>query len=87
MILKQDPETVLAFLAESVGGVSTRALVAPESYYPKVRGICNRYGVLLIVDEVLCGTGRTGEYLALTHWGVQADIVALAKGLALATVP
>ncbi len=77
-ILKQDPETVLAFLAEPVGG----ALVAPESYYPKVREICNRHGVLLIADEVLCGTCRTGEYLALTHWGVQADIVALAKGLA-----
>ncbi|MGA1644482.1 MAG: aspartate aminotransferase family protein, partial [bacterium] len=81
-IVKQGAETVLAFLAEPVGGASTGALVAPETYYPKVREICDRYGVLLIADEVLCGAGRTGEYLALNHWGVQADIVALAKGLA-----
>ena len=77
-IIKQGPETVLAFLAEPVGGASTGALVAPATYYPKVRKICDHYGVLLIADEVLCGAGRTGEYLALNHWGVQADIVALA---------
>ena len=58
-ILKQNPETVLAFLGEPVGGASTGTLVAPESYCPEVREICNRYRVLLIADDVLCGTGRT----------------------------
>ena len=52
-IVKQSPKTVLAFLAEPVGGVSSGALVAPGTYYPKVREICDRYGVLLIADEVL----------------------------------
>ena len=80
-IKNQGSATVLAFLVETVGGASTKAWVAPVTYYPKVRKICDRYGVLLIADEVLCGAGRTGEYLALSHWGVQADIVALAKGL------
>jgi adenosylmethionine-8-amino-7-oxononanoate aminotransferase len=86
-IQAQGPETVLAFLAEPVGGASTGALVAPDSYYPRIREICDRYGVLLIADEVLSGAGRTGEYLALSHWGVQADLVALAKGLAAGYCP
>ena len=55
--------------------------MAPESYYSKVGEICERYGVLLIADGVLCGTGCTGKYLALNHWGAQADIVSLGKGL------
>ncbi len=86
-IVAQGPETVLAFLAEPVGGATTGALVAPESYYPRVREICDQYGVLLIADEVLSGAGRTGEYLALSHWNVQADLVALAKGLAAGYCP
>ncbi len=86
-IQAQGPETVLAFLAEPVGGATTGALVAPESYYPRVREICDKYGLFLIADEVLCGAGRTGEYLGLSHWGVQADLVALAKGLAAGYCP
>ena len=53
-ILRQGPETVLAFIMEPVGGASTGALVAPDCYYGRIREICDRYGVLLIYDEVMC---------------------------------
>lgn len=81
------PETVLAFLMEPVGGASTGALVAPDSYYRRVREICDEYGVLLIHDEVMSGAGRTGTYLAGDHWGVTPDIAVLAKGLGAGYVP
>ncbi len=80
-IIAQDPETVLAFIMEPVGGASTGALVAPATYYPRVREICDRYGVLLIYDEVMSGIGRTGRFLAAEHWNQVPDIVALSKGL------
>ncbi|MDD3446067.1 MAG: aminotransferase class III-fold pyridoxal phosphate-dependent enzyme, partial [Zavarzinia sp.] len=81
-IKAEGPETVLAFLMEPVGGASTGALVAPDSYYGRVREICDRYGVLLIHDEVMSGAGRTGKFLAGDHWpGGRPDIVALSKGL------
>jgi adenosylmethionine-8-amino-7-oxononanoate aminotransferase len=79
-ILAQGSANVLAFLMEPVGGASTGALVAPDTYYPRVREICDRYGVLLIYDEVMSGAGRTGAYLAAEHWGQVPDIVALSKG-------
>lgn len=81
------PETVLAFVMEPVGGATTGALVAPDSYYTRVREICDRYGVLLIYDEVMSGAGRTGSFLAAEHWGVVPDIVALAKGLGAGYAP
>ena len=81
-ILSQGPETVLAFIMEPVGGASTGALVAPDSYYTRVREICDQYGVLLIYDEVMSGGGRTGYYFAGEHWPVDADIIALSKGMA-----
>jgi adenosylmethionine-8-amino-7-oxononanoate aminotransferase len=81
-ILAEGPETVLAFIMEPVGGAATGALVAPDSYYGRVREICDRHGVLLIHDEVMSGGGRCGRYLAADHWGVTPDIVALSKGFA-----
>lgn len=86
-ILRQGPETVLAFIMEPVGGASTGALVAPDSYYARVRDICDRYGVLLIHDEVMSGAGRTGRFLAGEHWGVTPDLIALSKGFAAGYVP
>lgn len=86
-ILRQGPETVLAFIMEPVGGASTGALVAPDNYYPRVREICDRHGVLLIHDEVMSGAGRTGRFLAGDHWGVVPDLVALSKGFAAGYVP
>jgi len=81
------PENVLAFIMEPVGGASTGALVAPDSYYQRIRDICDEYGVLLIYDEVMTGVGRTGKFLAAEHWNQKPDIIALAKGLGAGYVP
>jgi adenosylmethionine-8-amino-7-oxononanoate aminotransferase len=81
------PASVLAFVMEPVGGATTGALVAPGSYYTRVREICDEYGVLLIYDEVMTGAGRTGRFLACEHWGVVPDIVAIAKGFGAGYAP
>ena len=86
-IIELGPETVLAFIMEPVGGASTGALVAPDSYYPRIREICDEFGILLIYDEVMSGSGRTGHYLAAEHWQIKPDIIALAKGLAAGYAP
>jgi adenosylmethionine-8-amino-7-oxononanoate aminotransferase len=86
-ILELGPESVLAFIMEPVGGASTGALVAPDSYYGRIREICDEFGVLLIYDEVMSGAGRTGRYLAAEHWNIRPDIIALAKGLAAGYAP
>lgn len=76
------PETVSAFLAETVSGATIAAVPPPSGYWPRIRNICDRYGVLLILDEVLCGIGRTGRWFASERYGVIPDIVTLGKGLA-----
>ena len=81
------PSSVLAFIAEPIGGASTGALVPPDSYFPRIREICDEYGILLILDEVMTGVGRTGPFLAAEHWGVKPDIVAMAKGFGAGYVP
>jgi len=86
-ILREGLESVLAFIMEPVGGASSGALVAPDSYYKAIRDICDRYGILLIHDEVLCGASRTGTYLAGDHWNCRPDLVALSKGLASGYAP
>jgi len=86
-IIAQGPETVLAFIMEPVGGASTGALVAPDSYYPRIREICDEFGILLIYDEVMSGAGRTGAFLAAEHWGITPDVVALSKGFAAGYAP
>jgi adenosylmethionine-8-amino-7-oxononanoate aminotransferase len=80
-ILEEGPESVLAFIMEPVGGAATAALVAPDSYYRRIREICDRHGILLIHDEVMSGAGRTGRFLAGEHWNCRPDIVILSKGL------
>ena len=87
-ILREGPETVLAFIMEPVGGLATGALVSTPEYCRKVREICTRYGVLLIFDEVMSGVGRCGAFLA-AHLleGSQPDLVTLAKGLASGYTP
>ena len=67
--------------------LSTGALVAPDSYYGRIREICNEFGVLLIYDEVMSGAGRTGRFLAAEHWNIEPDIVALAKGFGAGYAP
>lgn len=86
-IIAQGPESVLAFIVEPIGGASTGALVPPKGYMEAVQEICRRYGVLLILDEVMTGAGRTGRFLALEHWGLSPDIVVLSKGFAAGYVP
>lgn len=80
-ILRLGPETVMAFVAEPVVGATLGAVPAAEGYFRHIREICDRYGVLLILDEVMCGMGRTGRLFACEHDGVAPDIACIAKGL------
>lgn len=75
------PDTVAAFLAEPVVGATAGAVTAPDGYFKAVREICDRHGALLILDEVMCGMGRTGTTHAWQQEGVAPDIQAIAKGL------
>jgi adenosylmethionine-8-amino-7-oxononanoate aminotransferase len=75
------PETVIAFLAETVVGATAGAVPPEPGYLAAIRAICDRHGVLLILDEVMCGSGRTGTFLACEQDGVTPDIVTIAKGL------
>lgn len=86
-ILGQGAETVLAFIMEPIGGASTGALVAPDSYYRRVQEICKEFDVLLITDEVMTGGGRTGKFLAGEHWDLKPDLIALSKGFAAGYAP
>lgn len=86
-ILAEGPETVLAYIQEPVGGASTGALVPPAGYMAAVRAICDRYGILLIHDEVMSGGGRVGRFLGGDLWGVVPDIVAISKGFGAGYAP
>lgn len=86
-IIEEGPETILAFVMEPIGGASTGALVAPDSYYRRIREICDEYDVLLIYDEVMTGVGRTGKFLACEHWDINPDIIATSKGFGAGYVP
>ncbi|MES1975641.1 MAG: aspartate aminotransferase family protein [Pseudomonadota bacterium] len=81
------PDTVLAFIAETIGGSSSGALTAPPGYYASVRDICDRYGVALIMDEVYCGLGRSGTRYAIQAEGIVPDYLVVAKGLAAGYAP
>ena len=80
-IEKLGPETIMAFLAETVGGATAGAVPPAPGYLKRIREICDRHGILLILDEVMCGSGRTGTFLACEQDGVVPDIVTLGKGL------
>lgn len=80
-MLAAGPDTIAAIAVEPVGGASTGGRMLTRSYMEGVRALCDRYGCLLIMDEVLCGMGRTGAWFAYQHYGVTPDILALAKGL------
>ncbi|MEH7829463.1 aspartate aminotransferase family protein [Gemmobacter denitrificans] len=86
-ILAEGPETVLAFIQEPVGGASIGALVPPAGYMAAVRAICDKYGILLIHDEVMSGGGRVGRFLGGDLWGVVPDIVAISKGFGAGYAP
>ncbi|MEP3275947.1 MAG: aspartate aminotransferase family protein [Stappiaceae bacterium] len=80
-LLRVGPETVAAFLAEPVVGATMGAVPAVAGYFKRIREICDQYGVLLILDEVMCGMGRTGDLYSCEADGVSPDILCIAKGL------
>ena len=81
------PESVIAFVAEPVVGATAGAVPAVPGYFRRVREICDRHGILLILDEVMCGMGRTGTLFACEQDGVSPDICAIAKGLGAGYAP
>ncbi len=81
-IIELGPTNVAGFVAETVVGATAGAVVAVPGYFSRIREICDRYGIHLILDEVMCGTGRTGSMMAYEQESVIPDIVTMAKGLA-----
>ncbi|MDP3752406.1 MAG: aspartate aminotransferase family protein [Polaromonas sp.] len=80
-IMRLGADSVIAFVAETIGGATAGVLVPVPGYFKAVREVCDRHGVLLILDEVMCGMGRTGSLHACDFEGVVPDIMAIAKGL------
>jgi len=85
-ILFHSPDTVAAIIAEPIQGAGG-VFVPPANYWPRLREICDKYGVLLIADEVITGLGRSGELFGVRNWGVKPDIMCLAKGITSGYVP
>jgi adenosylmethionine-8-amino-7-oxononanoate aminotransferase len=85
-ILEEGPDTVAAFIAEPVQGAGGVVVPAPD-YFPRVREICRRHGILFIADEVICGFGRTGRMFGVEHWNVVPDLMVVAKGITSGYVP
>src|SRR6202171_655921 len=79
VVLKAGPQTVAAVVAEPVQGAGG-VIVPPADDFPLLREVCDKYGLLLIADEVITGFGRTGRWFAMEHWNVQADLMIFAKG-------
>jgi len=86
-ILYEGPDSVSAFIAEPVVGATAGALVPRDGYFQRIREICDRHDVLLIIDEVMTGVGRTGRRFAMEHWNVSPDMIVCAKGLASGYTP
>jgi taurine--2-oxoglutarate transaminase len=85
IIQLEGPKTVAGIIVEPVTGTNG-VLIPPEGYLQGLRGLCDKYGILLIADEVMTGFGRTGEWFAVDHWRVGPDILTMAKGLTSAYV-
>ncbi len=85
-LLREGPETVAAVILEGIVGANG-VFVPPAGYWKKIRAICDRYGILLIADEVLSGFGRTGRWFAVDHDGVTPDLLTMAKGITGGYVP
>jgi taurine--2-oxoglutarate transaminase len=86
VILFEGPENVAALILEGVTGTSG-LIIPPDDYWPRMREICDKYGILLIDDEVMSGFGRTGRWFAVNHWNVVPDIMTLAKGITSGYIP
>jgi taurine--2-oxoglutarate transaminase len=86
IIQYEGPETIAAVLLETVTGTNG-VIIPPQGYLQGVRALCDRYGILLIADEVMSGFGRTGKWFAVQHWNVIPDLMTMAKGLTSAYAP
>jgi taurine--2-oxoglutarate transaminase len=86
IILYEGPESIAAVLMESVTGTNG-VIIPPDGYMQGVRALCDKYGVLMIADEVMSGFGRTGKWFAIEHWDVVPDMITMAKGLTSAYAP
>ena len=82
----EGPNTIAAFFLETVTGTNG-VLIPPDGYLQGVRQLCDRYGILMICDEIMSGFGRTGAWFAVNHWNVVPDIITMAKGLTSSYVP
>ena len=82
----ENPELITAFIGEPVMQ-GFGALAPPKEYWPIVRDICDTYGILLIIDEVICGFGRTGKMFGIEHFNIQPDLLTMAKGITSGYVP
>ena len=80
-------DTIAAFIAEPISGATLAAAVPPPEYWPLIRQICDHYQILLIADEVMTGFGRAGDWFAIQNWGVQPDVITMAKGAGGGYVP
>ncbi|MGE0385870.1 MAG: aspartate aminotransferase family protein [Gammaproteobacteria bacterium] len=85
-ILQLGPHNVAAFIAEPIQG-SGGVIVPPESYWPEIARICREYGILLVCDEVICGFGRLGRWFGSQYYGVEPDLMPIAKGLSSGYIP
>jgi taurine---2-oxoglutarate transaminase len=86
VIMYEGPHTIAAIFIETVTGTNG-IIVPPDGYLHGLRDICDRYGILLVCDEVMCGLGRTGTWFAVDHWNVVPDMITMAKGLTSAYMP
>lgn len=82
----EGPQTIAAFILETVVGTNG-ILIPPDGYIQGVRKLCDKYGILMIADEVMAGFGRTGEWFAIDHWKVVPDLISMAKGLTSSYLP
>ena len=86
VIQHEGPDQIAAIFLEGITGTNG-LIIPPDDYWPRVREICDRYGILLVSDEVMSGWGRTGEWFAVDNWGVVPDIITTAKGITSGYVP
>jgi len=86
-ILKAGPQNVSAFIAETIIGSTAPAVIPPQEYFPIIRKICDKYDVLLILDEIMAGFGRTGKWFAFQHFNIKPDIAAVGKGISGGIIP
>jgi adenosylmethionine-8-amino-7-oxononanoate aminotransferase len=86
-ILEVGPEFISSFICEPIVGSQQGAVVPPEDYFAQIREICNKYDILLIIDEVMTGFGRTGRHFAIEHFGIEPDIITFGKGVSSGYAP